>query len=342
VTRNTVAIALARNGIFVAVAVMIAVFSIINIRFLSPQNLQNLLQQAAELGIIALPMALLIMAGGLDFSVGAVASLAAVVSAATMTGTGNWPIGVAAGLVVGLVTGLINGVLTTYLGLNSIIVTIGALSVWSGLALLLSGGRSIVGLPTGFAEIGHLSLGPVRLPFLIFVILAVAIWLTLARTAFGRQLLASGGNERAAALMGIRTNRVRVILYVATATAAALAGMLLVAKFQSAGPKLGEGLEIQAITVVLLGGVAMTGGSGRVSGVISGLLFVSVMRNGLVILGVSEFIQVIATGAVLVIAIAFDGSVQRMVKQSWSAARPEPAASTPPAADERTPPLTER
>lgn len=338
---NALTLTLARNGILVAVAVMIAVFALVNVRFLSAQNVQNLVQQTAELGLIALMMALLIMAGGLDFSVGAVASLAAVVSARTMVSTGSWVLGVAAGLLVGLVAGACNGFLATYLGLNPIIVTIGALSVWSGFALLISEGRTVTGLPTVFTDLGRFALGPVRIQVLLFVVLAVVTWLVLTRTAFGRRLLATGGNERAAHLMGVRTHRVRMSLYVATSVAAALTGMLLVAKFQSATPTLGDGLEIQAITVVLLGGVAMTGGVGRVSGVIAGLLFVSVMRNGLVILGVSEFVQIIATGAVLVLAIAFDGSVQRMVRQSWARARP-PAGGSGSGATDAPPPVEAR
>lgn len=311
-------VALAQNGILIALVGLIVVFTLMNTRFLSIQNIQNLVQQSVELGFIALPLALLIMARGIDLSVGSVASLGAMSAAITMTSTGNWVLGVLVGLVVGAVAGAVNGYLAAYLGLNPIIVTLGALSVWSGAALMLSDGKTITGLPDAFKALGQFSVGPIRIQVLLLAVVVVAAWILLNKTPFGRQLLAVGGNDRAAHLMGIPVARTRMLLYIVTSVFAAFAGIMLVSKLQAAGPTLGTGLEIQALTVVLLGGVAMTGGAGRISSVVAGLFFVAVMRNGLVIMGVSQFVQVIITGAVLLVAIAVDGTIQRMVRRTWT------------------------
>ena len=143
-------------------------------------------------------------------------------------------------------------------------------------------------------------------------------WFLLNRRPFGREVLAIGGNERAAYLMGVRVRSVRMRLFVFTGMLAALAGIMLAAKLQAATPTVGVGMEVQALTVVLLGGVAFEGGIGRISGVVLGLLFVGVLRNGLVIAGVSQFLQTILIGLTLVVAVALDSSIQRIVRASWT------------------------
>lgn len=310
----------AKNGIFLALIVLIAVFSILRPNFFTFANGQSILMQATELGIIAIPAAFLIMSGTIDLSVGAVASAAAITGGLAMSGTGSTMFGFFAAIVTGTIAGAINGFLVAYLRLNSFVVTLGALSVWGGFALLISGGKTIPRseLPEAFRAIGTLKVGPIPIQIVVLAAVIALGWYVLNHTKFGKEVRAIGGNERAARLMGINVRRSRFFLFVASGAFAALSGMLLSAKVQSANPTIGSGLELEALTVVLLGGVAFEGGVGRISGVVAGLLFFRVLRAGLVFLQASPFLQTMLVGATLIIAVALDSSIQKMIRSSWA------------------------
>jgi ribose transport system permease protein len=315
-----VKIFLARNGIYVALVLLIAFFTSINPNFLSFGNAQNVLLQAVELGLVALPLALLVMSGSVDLSVGAVASAGAVTAGLVMSATGSTLLGIGAGLAFGILAGAINGFLVSYLGLNPIVVTLGFLSVWGGFALLITGGKTITraALPEDFRAIGTATVGPIPIQIVILVLAVAVAWYLLNRNRVGKQILAIGGNKRSAFLMGLKVRRVQFGLFVVSGFFASFAGILLSAKVQSASPTIGSGMELEALTVVLLGGVAFEGGVGRISGVVAGLLFFRVLRNGLVFLQASPFLQTIIVGLTLVIAVALDSSIQKIVKRSWA------------------------
>lgn len=310
----------AKNGIFLALIVLIAVFSILRPNFFSFANGQSILMQATELGIIAIPAAFLIMSGTIDLSVGSIASAAAITGGMAMSGSGSALLGFAVAIGTGVVAGALNGFLVSYLRLNSFVVTLGSLSVWGGFALLLSSGKTIPRseLPDTFRAIGTLKIGPVPIQIIVLALVVALGWYVLNHTKFGKQVRAIGGNERAARLMGIDVKRSRFLLFVASGAFAALAGLFLSAKVQSANPTIGSGLELEALTVVLLGGVAFEGGVGRISGVVAGLLFFRVLRAGLVFLQASPFLQTILVGATLIVAVGLDSSIQKMIRSSWA------------------------
>lgn len=331
---------LAQNGVFVALLVLIAFFAIANPRFFSLSNGQTILLQIAELGIIALPLAFIVMTASVDLSVGSIASLSAVVSASVMVETDSVILGVLAGFAVGAITGAINGVLIAYLGLSPLVVTLGSLSVWGGLALVITSGATVTGLPQDFRSLGTTAIGPVPLPVIILVLAILIAAYILNRRPLGRQVLAIGGNARASRLLGINVYRVQLQLFIASGVVASLAGIMLSAKLQAASPAIGSGLEIQALTVVLLGGVAFSGGSGRITGVVAGLLFVGVLRNGLIILGVSPFVQTTLIGLTLIIGVAMDSSIQKLVRDSWARAGRRAFAESDDNEPSNTQPLT--
>lgn len=310
----------AKNGIMFALIALIAVFSILRPNFLSFANGQSMLLQAAELGVIAIPAAFLIMSGTIDLSVGSIASASAVTAGKVMGSTDSALIGILVAVGVGLLAGAINGFLVAYLRLNSFVVTLGSLSMWSGFALSLTGGETIsrTSLPEGFRAIGTMKLGPVPLQIVLLVLVIACGSYVLNRTAFGKSVKAIGGNERAAHLMGVSVNRTRFVLFLASGALASVVGLLLTAKVQSADPNVGSGLELSALTVVLLGGVAFEGGVGRISGVVAGLLFFRVLRTGLVFMQASPFLQTILIGATLILAVALDSSIQRIIRSSWA------------------------
>lgn len=324
-------ILIAENGAVVALVVLVIVFATMNSRFMSPQNLEAIVLSMAEIGIVAVPIAFLVMSGSIDLSVGSIASLGAVAGGKVITGTGNVWLGLLVGVGVGLGAGLCNGLLVELLGLNPLVVTLGFLNVWAGAALYLTKGRTITGYPQQARDLGQWKLfGIIQFPMLVLIVVTVAAWAVLNYRPFGRQMLAAGGNPRAAYLMGINVRGVRMSLFVLTGMAAGLAGVLLSLKLASAAPTVGTGMEFNALMVVLLGGVAMAGGHGRISGVIAGLLFVGVLRNGLIFLGVSQFLQTMITGLTLVIAISLDESLQRVMRSAWNGLAKQRAADAAP------------
>lgn len=311
---------LAKNGVFIALILLIIFFTTVNPNFLSLNNGLNILQQVAELGLIAIPLAMLLIAGVVDLSIGSIASVAAVTAGLVMSQTGSLVLGLAAGLGVGIVAGAINGVLVAYFGFNPIVITLGFLSVWGGLAMLLTDGRTIprADLPEGFRALGTLSFGPISFRLVLLIVVALLAWYVLARHRVGRAVYAIGGNPRAAHMMGLNVVRTRFGLYVVTGLLAALAGIMLGAKMQSISPSLGVGMEMNALTVVLLGGIAFAGGAGRFGGVIAGLLFYGVLRNGLIFMQASPFLQTVIVGLTLVLAVSLDESIQKVVKRAWA------------------------
>lgn len=315
---SRIKILLAENTAIITLILLIITLSILSPRFLSVNNALTIAQQVAEIGLIALPLAFLVMSGSIDLSVGAVASLGAVTSGLVSSETDNLWLGIAAGLAVGAVTGAINGLLVAYAGLNPLVVTLGFMSVWGGLALFLTSGKTVTGFPADARALSSFHLGPLSFQMIVLIAAAALAWFVLNRRPFGRQVLATGGNAKAAYLMGVNVRWVHLRLFLVTGVCAALAGILVSMKLQAAAPTMGTGMEFSALTVVLLGGVAFEGGKGKVSGVIAGLFFVGALRNGLVILGVSQFLQTVFVGLTLILAISLDKTIQSVLKRAWT------------------------
>jgi ribose/xylose/arabinose/galactoside ABC-type transport system permease subunit len=315
---------LARNGTLIGLFVLILIFYFFNERFLSLNNARNIGEAVSALGVVSIPLALLVISGAVDLSIGSVASLAGITAATVMVATGSTLLGIGAGLGVGLVAGIINGVLVSYFRLNPIVVTLGALSVWGGLALQMNGGKTVAGLPESFVNLGLIRVFGIPLEILILAAVIVYGVLVLNKMPYGRVLFAIGGNRKAAFLMGIPIERAQFLMFVQVGLAASLAGLMLASKLAAATPITGAGLEISALTVVLLGGVAFTGGMGRISGVIAGLFFVGVLRNGLVVTGTSQFLQQVLLGLTLVVAVAIDDTIRRFAQGEWTADKDKP------------------
>lgn len=324
---------LARNGTLLGLVLLVVVFTLENGRFLTWPNAKNIGQAVSELGVIALPLALLVIAGAVDLSVGSVASMAGILAAKVMVADGSTALGILAGIGFGIGAGALNGLLVSYLNLNSIVVTLGALSVWGGMALYVTEGQTVAGLPSSFTSFATTTVAGI--PAEIFVLLGAIIvcWAILSRLPYGRRLYAVGGNERAAFLMGVPVRRVRFVMFAIVGAASALGGLMLASKLAAATPITGQGLEINALTVVLLGGVAFTGGMGRVSGVVAGLFFVGALQNGLVVTGTSQFLQQVFLGVTLIAAVALDDTIRQFAHRAWTEfpgrgrrGSPEPAA----------------
>jgi len=274
-------------------------------RFASISNVQDVVRQGAPLAILAFGQAFAILSGGIDLSVGATVGLASVVDTLVAKDHG-FLAGALAAIAAGVAVGAVNGLFIARFRVNPFIVTLGMLSIVRGIALTLTGGSYVQGMPPGFSDLGFGFFGPVPLPALVaFGAFLVALVL-LNRTPFGREIFAVGGNREAARLSGLPVTRVLWAIYVVSGAMAAVAGIVLSSRVSSGQPDLGAGLELQSVAAVVLGGVSLFGGEGSILGVLFGVLFVTFLQNGLNLQNVPSFLQLTIIGAALILAVTLD------------------------------------
>lgn len=308
----------------VALVVLSGVFAVLSPEFLTAGNMTILVKHVAINAILAIGMTFVILSGGIDLSVGSIAGLAGMVAGALLAqgivlapwGTVVYPhasLVVLVALLSGTVLGAINGILVARLRVAPFIATLGVLYVARGAALLLSGGATypnLAGSPdlgnTGFTWLGAGFLLGLPVPIWIMGAVAVVAMVVAARTPFGRQVYAIGGNERAARLAGVDVGRVKIRVYAISGLCAALVGVLIAAQLGAAHPATGETFELNAIAAVVLGGTSLMGGRGSVVGTLIGAFVIGVLADGLVLLGVSEFWQMVVKGLVIVLAVIMD------------------------------------
>ncbi len=280
--------------------------SFANEYFLTPRNILNVGRQASVVAIVALGQALVIIARGLDLSVGSVLGLSAVVSAFVAQATGNQVLALGAGLGTGIIVGLVNGLLFTRLNINPFIATLGTLSVARGLALLITGG---IPIPyAGWAQwLGAGKIVEVPVSLILMLLLALAFHIFATHTRIGRNIYAIGDSPKAARLAGINVEGTRLLVFVLCGLLAGLGGIILAGNLASANPDLGRGYELDVIAAVILGGTALSGGRGTIYGVVLGALLMALLSNAFVLLGISAHWQVVTKGLVIILAVGIDG-----------------------------------
>lgn len=306
---------LLNQWILLVLALFVMGFSIASPRFLSLANLRNIASFLTEPLLLAVGQTFVIISGGIDLSVGAILALAGIVGSMTMkivmatTGLQGLSIalGMAAGLLVGLACGAANGMLIAKLRVPPFVVTLGMLGIARGFAYLLTSGTSVTGLPRALGPLGNqVYFGYVPLPFLVAVVLTLAAAFVLRSTRLGRHTYAIGGNPRAALRAGIPTQATLVSVYSVSGVFAGAAGVLLLARFATGSPIAGQQSELDAIAAAVIGGASLFGGIGTIFGSVVGASLVSVLLVGLVISNVPPYWQLVATGAILIIAVFID------------------------------------
>jgi rhamnose transport system permease protein len=273
--------------------------------FLTTGNFANLLSALMEVAIMALPMTLIVIAGDIDLSVESMAGLASAVLGFLWAAGVPLEVAIPIVLLIGILGGLLNGLLVARGGLPSLVVTLGTLALFRGLALIVLGPRGVSNFPATFTELGFGRIPGTDIPwsFLIFLGLAVLLGIVLHRTWVGRQIFAIGKNTGAARFSGVRVTRVRVGLFVLAGLISALAGIILTSRLSSARADAGQGMTLTVVTVVLLGGVNIFGGSGTIPGVGLAVLVVAVMQNALRLASVTVEVQSIALGLLLILSV---------------------------------------
>ena len=293
-------------GTLIGLIVIAAVFATLVPNFLSERNLVNILQQSSINACLALGMTLVIISGGIDLSVGPTAAISAVVAASLLLA--GIPVGFAilAGLAVGIGCGFVNGVLVAYVGLQPFIVTLGTLSTYRAIALIYTGGNPVLGIPPVFRSLFNGNLFGIPTPVLIVSVVALAAWILLKKTPIGEYLLAVGGNEEAAYVAGVPIARTKITAYVISGGLAALASLILIGRLGAAEPILGNLWELDAIAAAAIGGASLMGGKGSILGTILGAIILGTMRNGLTLMNVQAFYQLLATGLIILVAMMID------------------------------------
>jgi rhamnose transport system permease protein len=273
--------------------------------FLTGQNLNSLLANLVEVGLIALPLTFVIIAAEIDLSVASVLGLAGAVMGALWNH--NWPMEaiIPVVLVMGAACGLLNGVLVTRFGLPSLAVTIGTLALFRGLALVVLGDQAVTDFPEDYTNLGFGNFAGTEIPnpFVLFAVLAVIFGFALHKTAFGRSVFAVGANQETAFFSGLRVKRIKLGLFVLCSTISALAGLVWTFRFGSARADNGTGLELSVVAVVLLGGVSIFGGRGNLAGVVCAVLLLGTIRNALTLNDVSDDVFTIVTGSLLLLSV---------------------------------------
>lgn len=292
-------------GLIAAILLMSIVFAVLNPNFYSETNLRNVARQTSILGIAACGQTIVILSGGFDLSVGMVIGLISVVASTAMADYGLWP-GIFVGLGMGLMTGGLNGLLVAKAGLPPFIATLAMFSVARGLALIISGGLPITDLPPSFTYLGAGQLFTIPVPALIAVLVFIVCHLLMKRTRFGRYVYAIGGNEEAATYAGVPVARYKVAAWALHGVLVGLAAIVLTSRAVSGHATLGEGMELESIAATVIGGTALGRGRGGVLKTFLGVLAMGILTNGLNLINVSTYYQMVAIGVIIAGAVWLD------------------------------------
>ena len=317
-SKKNIGAKLGEYGAFIALALLVIVLTIFADGFATSSNLLNLLRQAAFNGLIAFGMTLVILSDGIDLSVGSVFALAAIICAKLIMAGVNAGLAILIALVAGTLLGLVSGILVAKCRLQAFIATLITMTAYRGVAYIITDGKPISRLAesaTGgaflFKALGKgnvLLFETIKLPIpaIILVVAFLVVFFILTKTTFGRRIYATGSNAKCANLVGVNTSNIKMACYGISGFLASLAGLMMCSRLNSAQPTFGDGYELDAIAATALGGTSMSGGRGKITGTIAGVLIIAVLNNGLNILDVSSYYQQVIKAVVILVAVLAD------------------------------------
>lgn len=297
---------LSKYGVLIVLGFLVAFFTVKTDAFLTSSNLINVVRQVSITGICAVGMTFVIITGGIDLSVGSIIAVASV-SAASFMKLGLSPIiATVIALILGVVIGLLNALMINELKLSPLISTMGSMTILRGIAYVITGGLPIHGFSENYRFLGQGYIGPIPVPVIIMLLVFLVGYIILSKTTFGRYVYGVGGNEEATVLSGISVKKVKYMSYAMSGLMAALAGVVLLSRINSGQANAGLGYELDVVTAVVLGGISVNGGEGKITGVLAGIFIMGILTNGMILMGINEYYQSIAKGLVLISAVAFD------------------------------------
>ena len=319
-TKKNVGAILGEYGAFIALALLVLVLSVMEPSFRTPSNLMSLLRQASFNGLIAFGMTLVILSDGIDLSVGSTFALSAIVCAELLMSGMPAFVAIVLALVVGTLLGVISGLLVTKGRLQPFIATLITMTAYRGLAMILTDGKPISRLAESltsgsflFKALGKGNLVSIfneniklPIPALILILAFLAFYFFLNKTTYGRRIYATGSNAKCANLVGVNTSKIKISVYAISGFMSALAGLIMISRLNSAQPDMGSGFELDAIAAVALGGTSMSGGRGKITGTVAGVLIIAVLNNGLNIMEVQSYYQSVIKAIVILVAVLSD------------------------------------
>lgn len=301
----------AKYAIIFVLILLFIVFCFASETFFTRSNIFNIFKQVAVVGIVSVGMTMVLLTGGIDLSVGSIIGVACVLTATLLVAGVNVVLAVIITLIASAALGMLNAFFINQLKIPPLITTLGMMTSLRGTAYLITGGLPIFGFESDILVLGKGMLFDfIPVPMIIMVIVFILGWLFLDKTRFGRYIYGVGGNEEATRLSGINVKKIKYIVYSISGFLSGLAGIVLLARINSGTPKAGDGYEMDVITAVVLGGVSITGGEGKIGFVIIGVLFMGVLTNGMIMLNVHDYVQQVIKGLALLAAVSFDRVVQ--------------------------------
>ena len=316
--KKNVGAILGEYGAFIALALLVLVLSVTEPSFRTPSNLMNLLRQASFNGLIAFGMTLVILSDGIDLSVGSTFALSAIMCAELLMSGMPAFVAIVLALIVGTLLGAVSGLLITKGRLQPFIATLITMTAYRGMAQIITDGKPISQLANNTSSGAFLfkAMGKgnvllfetikIPIPVIILVVAFAAVYFVLNKTTFGRRIYATGSNAKCANLVGVNTVNIKIACYAISGFLSALAGLLMISRLDSAQPTLADGYELDAIAAVALGGTSMSGGRGKITGTIAGVLIIAVLNNGLNIMDVSSYYQAVIKALVILVAVLSD------------------------------------
>lgn len=296
---------LSKNSLWIALIVLVAGLATVSEPFRNLANLQNILMQNGIIGIVAMGMLVMMISGGFDLSVGAVGSAVAVLTAFVSTTLGL-PAALAAGLALGVTLGAVNGFLIAKVGINSFIATFALASIVTGVILVATGGKSVVGRSPELQVFAYGSVAGIPLLFIAFLVFAALTWIVLTRTKWGHWIYSAGANSHASYLSGVPVTAVKFAAFIFGGLSVGLGGILLFGQSAIGQPTGAEAWPLSAIAICVIGGTSLSGGVGRVDNVVAAALLLGVVSNGLNQLGISPYWQPAVTGTIILVAVVAD------------------------------------
>ena len=294
-------------GIYVFLVALISFFSLMTRAFLTFDNFIVILRQVSIIGISAFGETFVVIAGGIDLSVGSIVALSGVISASFAKFLNvPVPFSFLAGIAAGCVCGLLNGTLATRVKIPPIIVTLGTLTIIRGIAFIIVGGHTVFGMPVNYRVLGRSYIGFIPIPVFIMVAIFAIFFIILNNLSFGRYVYAIGSNEEAAVISGINVNKIKTVVFLLCGLMAGIGGAILSSRLDSGQAATAQGLELDVLTAVVLGGVSISGGKGRLESVFVGVLIIGILANGMILLNIQHFYQLVIKGVVLLLAVGID------------------------------------
>ena len=300
-----------KYGIVIFLICLMVLFSLKSPYFLTVDNIAIILRQISIVGICTVGMTMVIITGGIDLAIGSTIALCSIILAKLLVSGMNIPQAIIITIALGVLLGLMNGFLINRIKVSPLIATLGTSTIFRGITYIITSGKTVYGFPEKFSFIGQGYIGFIPVPVILLILVYLVGYFILYSTKYGRYIYGIGGNEMASILSGVNVKKVKYFVYGISGGLTGFASVVLLSRINSGLPNTGVGFELDVVTAVVLGGISVNGGEGRLMGVLMGCLIMGILSNGMILTGINTYYQLVAKGVVLLTAVGIDNLVKR-------------------------------